>query len=87
MTLQPTRPDPGFEPTGERLLPMIAISWTTGLPEITIADVGLIPLSENIHATAPRCAMLAPILHGLVRSDATDRSTTLNNGAADANGR
>ena len=42
---------------------------------------------ENIHATPPQLAAVAPILHYDMQVTATRRTTTLSNGAADANGR
>lgn len=45
------------------------------------------PVEENIPATPPLSATVAPILHSTVHMNAIDRGTTLNNGAADAAGR
>jgi hypothetical protein len=53
----------------------------------TLANGGMMRIGENIHAICPPYATVAPILHGLVRDDPAHRGTTLNNGAADADGR
>jgi hypothetical protein len=39
-------------------------------------------IDENIHATYPPYATLAPILHKQVFGEPMDRNTNLNNGAA-----
>ena len=54
---------------------------------MSLADNRMMRISENIHATYPLYATLAPILHRSVRKTLTERSTTLSNGAADADGR
>jgi hypothetical protein len=54
---------------------------------ISVADIRMIRIGENIHATYPSYATVAPILHRSGRKTPVDRSTTLNNGATDADGR
>jgi hypothetical protein len=44
-------------------------------------------IGENIHATYPQYAMVAPISQVWVRGNPTDRGTTSNTGAADGRGR
>lgn len=57
------------------------------LVDITVANIRMMRIGENIHATPPACATVAPILHGWVRATPADRGTTPSTGAADANGR
>lgn len=55
--------------------------------DISITDNRMMRIGENIHATYPQYATVAPILHKSVRNKPIDRSTTFNQGAADADGR
>ncbi len=50
-------------------------------------DAPMNAVSENIHATPPQFAAVAPILHLDTQVTANGRTTTPNNGAADAGGR
>jgi hypothetical protein len=52
-----------------------------------IADFRTMRIDENIPATHPSYATVAPILHLRMQYDPANRSATFNNGAADANGR
>jgi hypothetical protein len=54
---------------------------------VMIAGVRTMRIDENIPATHPTYATVAPILHLRMQCDPADRSATFNNGAADANGR
>src|ERR1700710_226052 len=54
---------------------------------VMIANVRMMGIDENIPATPPPYATVAPILHQGMRTDPANRSATLNNGATDANGR
>jgi hypothetical protein len=49
--------------------------------------VFMMRLGENIPATLPSYATIAPILHAETHVTPTQRGTTLNEGAADADGR
>jgi hypothetical protein len=49
---------------------------------LTIANGGTMRLDENIPATAPSYATVAPILHNHDHAQSADRGITLNNGAA-----
>jgi hypothetical protein len=51
------------------------------------AKVSMMRLGENIPATLPTYATIAPILHAETHVTLTQRGTTLNEGAADADGR
>jgi hypothetical protein len=55
--------------------------------DITVANVEMMRIGENINAKYPPYATVAPILQGCVRGNPTDRGTTSNTGAADADGR
>jgi hypothetical protein len=55
--------------------------------DITIANVRMMRIDENIHATSPPYATVAPILHVKMRTDASKRSINPNHGAADEYGR
>jgi hypothetical protein len=55
--------------------------------DITVTHIRMMRIGENIHATHPQYATVAPILQGWVRVIPTDRGTTSNTGAADADGR
>jgi hypothetical protein len=50
--------------------------------DVSIADGGMMRIDENIPATPPKSATVAPILHKYVRADAAHRGTNPNNGAA-----
>jgi hypothetical protein len=52
-----------------------------------VADFRTMRIDENIPATHPPYATVAPILHLRMQCDLANRSATFNNGAADANGR
>jgi hypothetical protein len=54
---------------------------------VMIAEIGTMRIDENIPATPPLYATVAPILHLRMPCDPANRSATFNNGAADANGR
>jgi hypothetical protein len=54
---------------------------------VMIADFRTMRIDENIPATHPSYATVAPILHLRMPCDPANRSATFNNGAADANGR
>jgi hypothetical protein len=58
-----------------------------GHVDITVANIRMMRIGENIHATPPSYATVAPILHEWVRANLNDRGTTSNTGAADADGR
>jgi hypothetical protein len=51
--------------------------------DITIENVQMTRNNENIHATHPPYATVAPILHVKIRMDAGNRSINPNNGAAE----
>jgi hypothetical protein len=51
------------------------------------AKVSLMRLGENIPATLPTYATIAPILHARTHVTPTQRGTTPSKGAADADGR
>jgi hypothetical protein len=54
---------------------------------ISAVNIRMIRIDENIHATYPLCATVAPILHTQARDNVANRSLTFNNGATDADGR
>jgi hypothetical protein len=54
---------------------------------ISAVNIRMIRIDENIHATCPPYATVAPILHTQARNNAANRSTTFNHGATDAAGR
>ncbi|HEY0185429.1 MAG TPA: hypothetical protein VGC09_21720 [Rhodopila sp.] len=49
---------------------------------VTIANIRMMRIGENIPATQAQFATVAPILHGKVLASRSDRGTTLSNGAA-----
>jgi len=53
----------------------------------TAPNTEMTRIGENIHATYPPYATVAPIFQVWVRGNPTDRGTTSNTGAADADGR
>jgi hypothetical protein len=55
--------------------------------DITVTNIRMMRIGENIHATYPPYATVALILQGQVRANPTDRGTTPNTGATDADGR
>jgi hypothetical protein len=63
--------------------------WPRDLDELeTVSlDDQMNAAGENIRATCPNSAVVAPILHHVMQVTASDHGTTLNNGAADAAGR
>src|SRR5258708_7124073 len=55
--------------------------------DITIGNVRMMRINENIPATPPPNGAFAPILHVKMRADASKRSINPNHGAADEYGR
>jgi hypothetical protein len=55
--------------------------------DISAVNIRMMRIDENIHAKYPPYATLAPILHKKARNKLVNRSTTLNHGATDADGR
>jgi hypothetical protein len=54
---------------------------------MTLADIRMMRIDENIHATHPPYATVAPILHKQMRAQPVNCSITPKKGAADADGR
>ena len=88
MTFQPNLTGYGFEPVKERSIQMTDAFVEDSQVERTFMNVRMMRIDENIHAN------VSPIRYGCHPSCidrcariSTDRSTTLNNGAADADGR
>jgi hypothetical protein len=55
--------------------------------DVSAMNIRMMRIDENIHATHPPYATVAPILHRQRRNKMAKRSNTLNNGATDADGR
>jgi hypothetical protein len=55
--------------------------------DITIGNIRMMRIDENIPATPPTYATVAPILHIKMLTDASKRSINPNHGAADEYGR
>lgn len=66
---------------------MTAVTTRPCKSKSALAFTHAILAQENILAVPSYSATVAPILHGLARMKSPDRGTTLNNGAADADGR
>jgi hypothetical protein len=55
--------------------------------DVSAMNIRMMRIDENIHATHPPYATVAPILHKQTRNKLAKRNTTLNHGATDADGR
>jgi len=62
-------------------------AWLDDGRKASYTEVFVMRLGENIPATPPPYATIAPILHAQTHATPAQRGITLNTGAADADGR